>query len=257
MRINRWDATQTRRVPSDAYEPATARRRAAPRVRRDGMRDRRVTARRAGRVTEPGITEGAAPAGAETLREAAAALTLDLMDAPAGRMDTLPDTLAATLTAVQDAAKACTDAITASAPSMEEDLTRLSAARMTLASLDELQRTAGRVLGSFADAVDARREVVWLDRPFTEDARRPPTLRVAPLEVGPVLRDRLERTGHAIRGAVTVDLDDDGAPASRQACWPRSMPALPARPSASAYPTLLAGISTKPPSASIRSRMPI
>jgi len=26
-----------------------------------------------------------------------------------------------------------------------------------------------------------------------------------------VLRDRLERTGHAIRGAVTVDLDDDGA----------------------------------------------
>jgi uncharacterized protein (TIGR02679 family) len=27
----------------------------------------------------------------------------------------------------------------------------------------------------------------------------------------PVLRDRLELTGHAIRGAVTVDLDDDGA----------------------------------------------
>jgi uncharacterized protein (TIGR02679 family) len=27
----------------------------------------------------------------------------------------------------------------------------------------------------------------------------------------PVLRDRLERNGHAIRGAVTVDLDDDGA----------------------------------------------
>jgi uncharacterized protein (TIGR02679 family) len=27
----------------------------------------------------------------------------------------------------------------------------------------------------------------------------------------PLLRERLERTGHAIRGAVTVDLDDDGA----------------------------------------------
>lgn len=27
----------------------------------------------------------------------------------------------------------------------------------------------------------------------------------------PVLRDRLERTGHAIHGVVTVDLDDDGA----------------------------------------------
>jgi ATP-dependent DNA helicase DinG len=38
--------------------------------------------------------------------------------------------------------------------------------------------------------------VVWLDRPPVEDARRAPTLRVAPLEVGRVLRTRLfgERT---------------------------------------------------------------
>ena len=38
--------------------------------------------------------------------------------------------------------------------------------------------------------------MVWLDRPPVEDARRAPTLRVAPLEVGRVLRTRLfgERT---------------------------------------------------------------
>ena len=67
---------------------------------------------------------------------------------------------------------------------------------MTLASLDELHRTAGRILGSFTEALETRPEVVWLDRPFVEDARRPPALRVAPLEVGPVLRERLfgERT---------------------------------------------------------------
>jgi ATP-dependent DNA helicase DinG len=67
---------------------------------------------------------------------------------------------------------------------------------MTLASLDELRRTAGRILDSFTEALETRSEVVWLDRPFVEDARRPPTLRVAPLEVGPVLRERLfgERT---------------------------------------------------------------
>ena len=52
---------------------------------------------------------------ADQLRQAAAALSVDLGDAPAGRMDVLPDTLAATLRSVRDAAKACTDAITASA----------------------------------------------------------------------------------------------------------------------------------------------
>jgi hypothetical protein len=41
---------------------------------------------------------------ADGLRHAAAALTVDLGDAPAGRMDVLPDTLAATLTSVRDAA---------------------------------------------------------------------------------------------------------------------------------------------------------
>jgi len=62
---------------------------------------------------------------------------------------------------------------------------------MTLASLDELQRTAGRILEAFGEEITERGEVVWLDRPFAEDSRRPPTLRVAPLEVGRVLRNRL------------------------------------------------------------------
>jgi len=84
----------------------------------------------------------------------------------------------------------------ASAAGLEDDPQRLATARMTLASLDELQRTAHRVLEVFGEPISARQEVVWLDRPFAEDARRPPTLRVAPLEVGPVLRNRLfaERT---------------------------------------------------------------
>ena len=128
---------------------------------------------------------------ADQLRQAAAALTVDLGDAPAGRMDVLSDALAATLRSVRDAAKACTDAITASATGMEEDPQRLSAARLTLASLGDIERTARRVHDVFADQIADRREVVWLDRPFVEDARRPPTLRVAPLEVGPVLRERL------------------------------------------------------------------
>ena len=158
-----------------------------------------TAARRAGRLTETvsaGATEGAAPAVADKLRHAAAALSIDLGDAPTGRMDVLSDTLAATLTSVQDAAAACADAIRASAPAEEEDPQRMAAARITLASLDELQRAAGRILDAFGEQITERDEVVWLDRPFAEDTHRPPTLRVAPLEVGRVLRSRLfgERT---------------------------------------------------------------
>ena len=154
-----------------------------------------TAARRAGRLTESAATEGAAPAVADRLRQSAAALAIDLGDAPEGRMDALSDTLAATLTSVQDAAGACAEAVRASAASEEEDPQRMATARMTLASLDELQRTASRILDAFGEQITERREVVWLDRP-PDDTRRPPTLRVAPLEVGRVLRSRLfgERT---------------------------------------------------------------
>ncbi len=155
-----------------------------------------AAARRAGRLTESAATEGAAPAVAEGLRHAAAALAIDLGDAPPGRMDELSDALAATLTSVQDAAGACADAVRASAASEEEDPQQMATARMTLASLDELQRAASRILDAFGEQITERGEVVWLDRSPVEDARRPPTLRVAPLEVGRVLRSRLfgERT---------------------------------------------------------------
>ena len=154
-----------------------------------------TAARRAGRLTESAATEGAAAAVADRLRQSAAALAIDLGDAPEGRMDALSGTLAATLTSVQDAAGACAEAVRASAASEEEDPQRMATARMTLASLDELQRTASRILDAFGEQITERREVVWLDRP-PDDTRRPPTLRVAPLEVGRVLRSRLfgERT---------------------------------------------------------------
>ena len=154
-----------------------------------------TAARRAGRLTESAATEGASADVADRLRQAAAALAIDLGDAPAGRMDVLSDALAATLTSVQDAAGACADAVRASASPEEEDPQRMATARMTLASLDELQRTASRILDMFGEQITERGEVVWLDRP-PDETRRPSALRVAPLEVGRVLRSRLfaERT---------------------------------------------------------------
>ena len=180
-----------------------------------------VAARRAGRLTESAATEGTAPAVADQLRQAAAALAIDLGDALAGRMDALSGTLAATLTSVQDAAGACADAVRASAASEEEDPQRMATARMTLASLDELQRAASRILDAFGEQITERREVVWLDR-SPDDTRRPPTLRVAPLEVGRVLRSRLFGQRTVALTSATLALGGSFAPLAIQ--WGLSLP---------------------------------
>jgi ATP-dependent DNA helicase DinG len=173
-----------------------------------------TAARRAARLTESAADQG--PAVADGLRHAAAALTVDVGDAPAGRMDLLPDTLAATLASVRDAAAACADAVRASAQELEDEPQQLAATRMTLASLDELQRTAERILRVSDQNIAEREEVVWLDRPLVEDARRPPTLRVAPLEVGRVLRQRLFGQRTVTLTSATLALGGSFAPLAIQ-----------------------------------------
>jgi ATP-dependent DNA helicase DinG len=175
-----------------------------------------TAARRAGRLTESAAAVGSATAVADRLREAAAALAIDLGDAPAGRMDVLPETLAATLMAVRDSAGDCADAVRASASGEEEDAQRLATARVTLASLDDLQSTAGRILDAFEQGLTERGEVVWLDRPFIDDGRRPPTLRVAPLEVGRVLRNRLFAQRTVALTSATLSLGGSFAPLAVQ-----------------------------------------
>src|SRR6185369_8935428 len=187
-----------------------------------------TAARRAGRLTESAAMEGSATAVADRLREAAAALAIDLGDAPAGRLDELSGTLAATLTSVQDAAGACLEAIQASAATEDENPQKMAAARVTLASLDDLQRTASRILDAFGEQITERAEVVWLDRPFGEDTRRPPTLRVAPLEVGRVLRNRLFAQRTVALTSATLALGGSFAPLAiqwglpPQGGWPSS-----------------------------------
>ena len=180
-----------------------------------------TAARRAGRLTESAATEGASADVADRLRQAAAALAIDLGDAPAGRMDVLSDALAATLTSVQDAAGACADAVRASASPEEEDPQRMATARMTLASLDELQRTASRILDTFGKPIAERGEVVWLDRP-PDETRRPSALRVAPLEVGRVLRSRLFGERTVALTSATLALGGSFVPLAIQ--WGLSLP---------------------------------
>jgi ATP-dependent DNA helicase DinG len=173
-----------------------------------------TAARRSARLTESPL-EGS-PAVADGLRHAAAALSVDLADAPAGRMDELSDALAATLRSVHEAADACAKAVRANAEALEEDPQRMGTLRMTLASLDELYDVSGRILGAFGADVAGRGEVVWLDRPFSDDSRRPPTIRVAPLEVGPVLRERLFRQHTVALTSATLALGGSFEPLAIQ-----------------------------------------
>ena len=180
-----------------------------------------AAARRSARLTES--PQEGSPAVAEGLRHAAAALSVDLADAPAGRMDELSDALAATLRSVHEAADACAKAVRANAEALEEDPQRMGTLRMTLASLDELHSVSGRILGAFGADVAGRDQVVWLDRPFSDDSRRPPTLRVAPLEVGPVLRERLFRQHTVALTSATLALGGSFDPLAIQ--WGLGVPA--------------------------------
>ena len=179
-----------------------------------------TAARRSARLTESPL-EGS-PAVADGLRHAAAALSVDLADAPAGRMDELSDALTATLRSVHEAADACAKAVRANAEALEEDPQRMGTLRMTLASLEDLYDVSGRILGAFGADVAGRDEVVWLDRPYGDDSRRPPTLRVAPLEVGPVLRERLFRQHTVALTSATLALGGSFDPLAVQ--WGLSTP---------------------------------
>jgi len=184
-----------------------------------------VAARRSGRLVDTAQDKSNA---VDNLRAASNALEIDLQDTPEGRMDTLSDALAATLTAVRDAAGACAESVRAVAKNLEEDPTKLAACRMTLASLDELQMTASRILDAFSLDVPERDDVVWLDRPPADalqaaSGRRAATLRVAPLEVGGLLRERLFRDRTVALTSATLVLGGSFTPLAIQ--W--GLPAVP------------------------------
>ncbi|HZR50851.1 MAG TPA: ATP-dependent DNA helicase [Streptosporangiaceae bacterium] len=147
-----------------------------------------AAARRAGRLIDTADDPSTA---VDQLRKAANSLGVDLETAPEGRMDQLPDTLAASLHAVGEAAGKCAEAVRAVAKRLDDDPRQLAACRLAQATLEDMSAVAVRILETFGEPLAERGDVVWLDRPPGDDPRRPVTLRVAPLEVGGMLRDRL------------------------------------------------------------------
>jgi ATP-dependent DNA helicase DinG len=137
-----------------------------------------VAHRRAARLIDPELSE--------RLEAATATFSSAIHDAPPGRMDRFDDEMATYLTALRDAATTARSAID-TAPS---DPKAAAARAEAVASLTEIADTASRILASFTPAIPDRTEVVWLDHEENRGATRV-VLKVAPLSVAELLRDRL------------------------------------------------------------------
>ena len=172
-----------------------------------------AAARRCGRLVAEELTG--------RLRAAAEGLELALADTPAGRLDVLSEQVEVALLVVHDAAAACAASLRGH-PDGEDDADRLATARVATVALDEVAENAERIIAAFGPEIAARPEVVWLDRPASEESARPDTLRVAPLHVGGLLAERLFKAGTVVLTSATLTLGGSFEPLARQ--W--GLPAL-------------------------------
>ncbi|MBA9004324.1 ATP-dependent DNA helicase [Thermomonospora cellulosilytica] len=170
-----------------------------------------AAARRCGRLIEDGL--------ADRLKEAAEGLALILEDLPAGRMDVLSPALGNTLAVLRDAAHTCLTALGGDRKD-DNDPAGMAARKAARSALEELHDTAVRVLESFEPEIAARHDVVWLDKPYAGQTgngpQRPPTLHVAPIGVGGLLREALFQTRTTILTSATLTLGGSFEPLARQ-----------------------------------------
>jgi ATP-dependent DNA helicase DinG len=155
-----------------------------------------AAARRCGRLIDQEI--------ADRLAEAGDGFSLILGDVAPGRIDTLPDALGGALAAVRDGAHAC---ITKLGPERKTEADVATARKLALSLLEDVHDTAVRLIQAFEADGANRRDVVWLsggDSGF--GTPRPPMLKVAPLAVAGLLRERLFGTCTTVLTSATLTL---------------------------------------------------
>lgn len=198
----------------------------------------RVTSVASDELSVPGIEMAARRCGKmiddkaiDRLRDCAAGAEHALAEIPAGRLDVLDEALATALAAVRDAAAGCAAEFRSTASASEDEPERLAARRAALAAIGEVGDAAERILEAFEASISERTDVVWMDRPATEESSRPPTLRVAPLRVGGLLASKLFGRRTTVLTSATLVLGGSFEPLARQ--WGlASAPEVPEKESA-------------------------
>ncbi|MFC4052363.1 ATP-dependent DNA helicase [Actinomadura syzygii] len=183
----------------------------------------RVTSVATGDLSAAGVETAARRCGrlidettADRLKESAEGLGLLLEEMPAERMDVLSSALGNTLASIRDAAHTC---LTSLGPEKKDaDPGDAAARKAARSSLEDLHDTAVRMLDAFKPEMAQRFDVVWLEKPFVPDGRpkRPPTLHVAPIGVGALLRTTLFEQRTAILTSATLTLGGSFEPLARQ-----------------------------------------
>ncbi|MGV0777783.1 ATP-dependent DNA helicase [Mycolicibacterium elephantis] len=138
---------------------------------------------------------------AQRLEAATATISSAIHDATPGRIDRLDDEMATYLTALRDAAHRARSAIDTS-PS---DPKAASARAEAVTALTDVADTASRILDSFVPAIPDRTDVVWLDHEDNRGNVRA-VLRVAPLSVAGLLRDRLFEHSTTVLTSATLTI---------------------------------------------------
>ena len=152
-----------------------------------------VAVRRVGRLVSPELLA--------RLEAAVTTFSSAIHDARPGRLDHLDEELSTYLTALRDAAGGARGAIDP-APS---DPKAAAARTEAIAALSDIADTASRVLDSFAPAPAERTEVVWLDHEEARGAAAArPVLRIAPLSVAALLRERLFSSATTVLTSATL-----------------------------------------------------
>ena len=156
---------------------------------------------RAGKRSRSYVDDG----DAAELTDAAELLRRALTDAPVGRLDRgLPDELQGAVVGVRDAARAVLSGFKQSGNS-ERQPDAEAGRRATAASVDELFNTAERV------AAGSEHDVVWIE----ERDRGGRVLKVAPLSVAGLLRERLFAESTVIATSATLELGGTFDPVAR------------------------------------------
>jgi ATP-dependent DNA helicase DinG len=191
-----------------------------------------TAARRCGKLVDQAV--------ADRLSEAGEGLAMVMEDAPLGRWESaLPRPVAGALAAVRDSVAACRSGL---GSERREDPEYATARKLALALLDEVGETAARLLAAFVEEDLAKRyDVVWLAEQGPDGARSR-VLRVAPLSVGGLLRERLFGERTVVLTSATLTLGGSFDALARQWGLPPERP----RPGTGADPAVAEIASPEP-----------
>jgi ATP-dependent DNA helicase DinG len=151
----------------------------------------------------------------DRLAEAGNGLSPLLAGMPAGRMDALDQLLGAALSELGDAARGCVAVVRKKVKELADEPSVQGAAQTALVALEELSAVAERIVTAYEFPLEERDDVVWLER--TESGVNVAnTLRIAPLEVGELLAEKLFAEKTVILTSATLTLGGSFEPLARQ-----------------------------------------